>query len=249
MEQTTIIAWILTMTRVSGFVALWAPMAAQVVPHPVRIGLVLALTLFFAPPADIQLLLHSKSLLADVPLVNLMFASCFELLIGASLAWLLSLALLPARIAGTVFSQELGQSGIPVPSLSGDSTTGPLDQLFDSLGMLCYFVLDLHLWSLAILAMSFRMLPLQRGAWTPSPDEAVARASFAIESGFASAGPLLVLSVLLLIAVLFANRVAPQFHFFTLVLPLKSLLGLFMALLTIPITLYGIAEAMTALAR
>lgn len=249
MEQSTIIVWILTLTRVSGFVALWAPMATQVVPHPVRIGLVMALTLFFAPPADLQLLMHSGSLLQDVPLASLMFSTCFELLIGASLAWLLSLALLPARIAGTVFSQELGQSGVPVPSLSGDSASGPLDQLFDSLGMLLYFVLDLHLWSLAILGMSFRVIPLQRGAWLPSPDEAIARASFAIGSGFAAAGPLLVLSVLLLIAVLFANRVAPQFHFFTLVLPLKSLLGLLMALMTVPICLYGIAEAMTALAR
>ncbi len=249
MEQSVIIAWLLTLTRVSGFVALWAPMATQVVPHPVRIGLVMALTLFFAPPADLQLLLNSRNLLADVPLPNLMFSSCFELLIGASLAWLLSLALLPARIAGTVFSQELGQSGIPVPSLSGDSATGPMDQLFDSLGMLCYFALDLHLWSLVILAMSFSVLPLQQGPWMPSPEEAVSRASYAIASGFAAAGPLLVLSILLMIAVLFANRVAPQFHFFTLVLPLRSLLGLFMALITIPITLYGIAEAMTALAR
>lgn len=249
MEQSTIITWILTLTRVSGFVALWAPMAGQVVPHAVRIGVVLALTLFFAPPANLELLLNSGDLMTDLPLVTLMLSSAFELLIGASLGWLLSLALLPARIAGAVYSQELNQTGVPVESLSGEASSGPLAQLFDSLGMLCYFVLDLHLWSLAILAGSFQVIPIGGGPWMPASAEAFSRATFAIEAGFTSAGPLLVLSVLVLIAVLFANRVAPQFHFFTLVLPLRSLLGLLMALITIPITIYGIAHAMTVLAR
>jgi flagellar biosynthetic protein FliR len=249
MEQSTIIAWLLTLTRVSGFVALWAPMANQSVPHAVRVGLVLALTMFFAPPSNLLLLLSSASAMDNLPLASLMMASAFELLIGASLAWLLSLCLLPTRIAGAVFSQEIGQSGVPVPALSGETSSGPLAQLFDAIGMLMFFVLDLHLWSLVILAMSFNVIPLGSGPWLPSSNEAVARVTFAVESGFASAGPLIVLSTLVLIAVLFANRVAPQFHFFTLVLPLRSLLGLLLALLTIPITIYGLAEAMTALAR
>lgn len=249
MEQSTIIAWLLTLTRVSGFVALWAPMANQTIPHAVRVGVVLALTMFFAPPANLLLLLSSRSLMGGMPLASLMLASGFELLIGASLAWLLSLCLLPTRIAGAVFQQELGQSGVPVPAMSGEMSSGPLSQLFDALGLLMFFVLDLHLWSLVILAMSFSIIPLGSGPWMPSGDEAVARATFAIESGFASAGPLIVLSTLVLIAVLFANRVAPQFHFFTLVLPLRSLLGLLLALLTIPITIYGLSEAMMALAR
>jgi flagellar biosynthetic protein FliR len=240
---------VLTLTRVSGFVALWAPMAAQVVPNAVRVGLVLALTVFFAPPASLWLLFQTQSVLDGISLPSLMFASGYELLIGASLAWLLSLCLLPTRIAGAVFSQELGQSGVPVPSLSGEASSGPLAQLFDALGMLCFFVLDLHLWSIAILSMSFNVVPLGSGPWIPSPDESVTRVTFAIESGFAASGPLLVLSMLVLIAVLFANRVAPQFHFFTLMLPLRSLLGLLMALLTIPITIYALGEAMTALAR
>ncbi len=250
MDQTgIIIVWILTLTRVSGFVALWAPMAGDVVPQAVRVGLIMALTLFFAPPADLELLLNSSRLMEDIPMVSLMLASCFELLIGATLGWLLSLSLLPARIAGAVYSQELNQTGVPVQSLSGEASSGPLAQLFDSLGMLCFFVLDLHLWSLAVLAMSFKVVPLGSGPWMPAPGEVFSRVTFAIETGFASAGPLLVLSTLVLVAVLFANRVAPQFHFFTLVLPLRALLGLLMALITIPLTVYSLSHAMTALAH
>lgn len=228
------LAFTLILVRVSTFVAVMPLFGGRNLPRMVKIGLSVALTVmwfgaFAAYPTDPMLVMAT-----DIHWLAFGVAIGREVIFGALLGYALGLLLLPARIAGSYIAQEMG---LTLASLSDPTTQEQvtvLGQLFESLGILLFFSLNIHHVILGALHLTFERMPIG-GPLVNLPLAALPDTVGQVhEWGLLIAAPVGICLFLTVIVLALMMRTAPQLNLFAIGLPLRLVVGFGAALFFLP---------------
>lgn len=237
---------ILCFFRVASFVTFLPPFGGQHVPKTVKVGLAVALTLFWAPniaisewvsasesaasEMDVQPSASNLQVAADPssmrPWLLWTWLGAREVLLGASLGWILGLILIPFRVAGSWLGELMGISIASITSGADNSSGNVLAVLLEAIGVLMLFSLSIHHGFLLIFDRcwtTFKVGGIWKGDMT---HETINLITGLPEQGLAMAAPMALFMTIATIVLLFAMKQAPQFNLFTFGMPFRLLSGL-----------------------
>ena len=217
--QQVIIAFLAITVRLSGMM-LFAPFfGSQVIPPRVKVGLVVAATVLFYPalsPALVHIDLRSWP--------SLVFG---ELLIGAAVGIATNLVFDAVQMAGQVLSTQMGYSLINIldPQTQVESTVMAL--FHQTIAMLIFLRLDVHLWLLRAVGRSFLILPPGSAHISAAFTMTAVRAAGEVFTlGVQIAAPVLSATFLTDVVLGLLGKASPQAPLMMLGPPIKTLLGL-----------------------
>ena len=238
-ELATLIQWLSglfwALGRVGGFCMAAPIFNATVVPARIRTALVVILTLVLAPLAPTQVNLLSAAGLATL---------ATQLLIGASIGFVLQLVFQAVSYGGILIGQSMGLGFAELISPTSNTSVPVLGQFYMVMVSLLFLALDGHLQVIQLLADSMRGLP-------PGVSGIDSQSLWALvlAGGDLFAGALRValpaMTALLLVNVGFAatSRASPSMNLFAVGFPISICMG-FVALW---LALRGLTGAYTAL--
>jgi flagellar biosynthetic protein FliR len=205
--------------RVSGLM-LFAPFfGSTVIPAPVKAMLTLALTFLLYPSVSPSI---PALTLAQWPM--LVFS---ELLTGLALGIITSLVFDAVQLAGQTLSVQMGFSLVNIldPNTQVESTVVAL--FHQSLVMLIFLRMDVHLWLLRALGNSFTYLPPGSAHLTrPFTMMALDSGARVIEIGVQIAAPVLSATLVTDLVLGLLGKASPQLPLMLLGPAVKTLLGL-----------------------
>lgn len=205
--------------RLSGLM-LFAPfLGSGVIPARIKAVLVLALTFLLYP-------MVSRTW-PSLPLGEWPLLVFRELLVGAALGIATSIVFEAVQMAGQVLSVQMGYSLVNIldPNTQVDTTVMAL--FHQSIAMLIFLRLDVHLWLLRAIGNSFTYLP-PGGAQLSRPFVIglVGAGSAILLTGVQIAAPVLSATLLTDIVLGLLGKASPQLPLMLLGPAIKSLLGL-----------------------
>ena len=205
--------------RISGLM-LFAPFfGSSVIPARIKAVLTLALTFLLYPMVG-----HTIPQLPPSGWPLLVFS---ELLVGLGLGIVTSLVFDAVQMAGGVLSIQMGYSLVNIldPNTMVESTV--VAMFHQSMVMLIFLRLDVHLWLLRALGNSFDYLPPGSAHLTrPFTMMALDAGAGVIETGIQIAAPVLSATLLTDIVLGLMGKASPQLPLMLLGPAIKSLLGL-----------------------
>lgn len=227
MIEAWVIACLLILFRVTAFVIFMPPIAGQGLPSTVKVGLSVALTAMWAPICSQQAAMQLY-VVVNGPAVwlHLAFLTLRETLLGIGLAWIFGLCLVPVRTAGSWIAQEMGLTLAGLSSPMDQQPTNVISQCLEALGVLMFFVLNLHHLVFFALGRSFEVRPVGSGWLIPSWDSVVSAVSRSINQGLLIIAPIAILLFITLLVLLVTMRTAPQFNFMSYGMTLRLVAGL-----------------------
>ncbi|HQZ64645.1 MAG TPA: flagellar biosynthetic protein FliR [Planctomycetaceae bacterium] len=235
MMEALILAILLILFRVSAFIAFLPPLNGQGLPATVKIGLSVAITFLLASS-------HAPAIALSLPTstsgggawLQLAFLGIRETALGAGLAWTFSLCLVPVRIAGAWIAQEMGLTLGGLSSPTDQQPSNVVSTLLEALGIIMFFVLNLHHLMLYSLGQSFSIRPAS-GVWAmPSWNTVVWSVTHSIDDGFLIVAPIGILLFVVSLTILVTMRTAPQFNFMSYGMTLRLAAGLCGLILFLP---------------
>lgn len=205
--------------RVTGLM-LFAPFfGSMAIPPRVKAAFVVALTILLYPVLSPRLILPA---LGHWPALVIR-----ELLIGAAIGISSNLVFDAVQMAGQVLSTQMGFSLVSIidPQTQADSTV--VAMFHQTIAMLIFLRLDVHLWLLHALGRSFQLLP--PGGLSLSGDFTMAAirsggAVFAL--GLQMAAPVFSATLLADVVLGLLGKASPNMPLMLLGPPIKTLLGL-----------------------
>jgi len=233
--EAFILATLLIFFRVSAFVAFLPPLSGQGIPATVKIGLSVAITYLLAiKHAPVMALTLRLSDHGTGAWLELAFLGIRETALGAALAWLFSLCLVPVRIAGAWIAQEMGLTLGGLSSPMDQQPGNVISSMLEAFSIVMFFVLDLHHIMLYSLGKSFSLRPAA-GAWAmPSWNTVVWSVTHAVDDGFLIVAPIGILLFIVSLTILITMRTAPQFNFMSYGMTLRLAGGLGGLILFLP---------------
>lgn len=235
MTEAIILASLLILFRVSAFIAFLPPLNGQGVPTTVKIGLSVAITYLLATRhAPVMALTLDMTGEGAGGWLKLAFLGIRETALGAALAWLFSLCLVPVRIAGAWIAQEMGLTLGGLSSPMDQQPSNEISTMLEAFSVILFFVLDLHHVMLYSLGQSFSLRPAA-GAWAmPSWNTVVWSVTHAVDDGFLIVAPIGILLFVVSLTILVTMRTAPQFNFMSYGMTLRLAGGLGGLILFLP---------------
>jgi flagellar biosynthesis protein FliR len=229
MMDALIIACLLILFRVGAFIAFLPPLNGQGMPNTVKIGLAVALVAILSEQYAMRvaiLLNTSGAVTGDAVWMKLAYLAMRETALGAGLAWLFSLCLVPVRIGGAWIAQEMGLTMAGLTSPMDQQSSNVISQILEAIGVLLFLVLDLHHVMFFALGQSFAIRPAASEWSMPSWDSVLWSVTKSIDQGFIIIGPIGVLLFVASLTVLITMRTAPQFNFMSYGMTLRLIAGL-----------------------
>lgn len=227
MIEALIIAHVLILFRVAAFIAFLPPMNGQGLPNTVKIGLSVAIVFAVGPQYAAPVALHLQSTSSSgAAWMQLAFLGIRETALGAGLAWLFSLCLVPVRVGGAWVAQEMGLTMGGLTSPMDQQSSNVVSQMLEAIGILTFFLLDLHHVMFYTLGQSFRIRPSASSWSMPTWESVLWSVSQSIDQGFLIIGPVAVLLFVISLTVLITMRTAPQFNFMSYGMTLRLIAGL-----------------------
>lgn len=242
MNEAALGGFLLVLARVSVFVAFLPLFARRQLPVTVKAALSVALSLFWFG-VDPQRAVHDgATLMGDGSVGALVLVR--EMAAGWLLATLAGWMLVPARIAGSWVGQEMG---LQMGQQLDPTGTGPVSDvavLFESLGILMFFVLNLHQWAFRALHWSFDFLRDDLLLFRLPLEWLVALVAEIEQLGLLVAAPVAICLAVLNFVVLYLNKASPSLNLFTIGAPLRLVSGLVCLVLFWPVLSGNIRWAM-----
>jgi flagellar biosynthetic protein FliR len=227
LTEDLILAWLLVLFRVAAFIAFLPPLNGQGMPNTVKIGLAISLVIVIGEQHGLQIALSlHNSHTDDVAWMKLAFLSIRETALGAGLAWLFSLCLVPVRIGGAWVAQEMGLTMGGLTSPMDQQSSNVISQALEAIAVMLFFVLNLHHVMFYMLGKSFSLRPAATSWSMPSWQSVLWSATHAVDQGFVIVGPIGVLLFVVALTVLITMRTAPQFNFMSYGMTLRLVAGL-----------------------
>jgi flagellar biosynthetic protein FliR len=248
-----VLTFTLVLVRVGAFVAAFPVLGARTVPRLVKVGLTMVLTLAWlgdVSPASLRSDVLSQQ--AQVTALGLGLAVGRELLLGASLGYVLGLMLVPARVAGEYLAQETGLSLGNQLDPTGANPSSAITQILEFLAILLFLGLDGHHVILAMLHRTFVLQPLGGPLLNLSMEQLVEGVSHTEEAGLVLAAPLGIYLFLTTVVLVFMTKAAPQLNLYSIGFPLRLFVGLLALLILVPAIIAEMANQLvdfTALLR
>lgn len=212
--------------RVSIILAFIPFISARMTPMIVRIGLALALTLLLLPVAEIK---------TD----NMVLALIEAAFVGLSIGLVARVIIVAIEMASQWINLQLGLGMAAVFNPLVGETLGPITFFFTLLGMLVFFMLDLHHYYIEAIVRSFEITSARHEGIYRS---IVEHSKLMFPLAFKIAAPVLLVQLIINIAMGFISRVMPQANIFFVALPLNIFSGLFFLILSIPIIIIVVAQ-------
>ena len=205
--------------RISGLM-LFAPfLGSVVIPARVKAVLVLALTFLMYP-------LISKSL-APLPLNEWPMLVFRELLVGVSVGIATSVVFEAVQMAGQVLSVQMGYSLVNILDPNTQVDTTVVAMFHQSIAMLIFLRMDVHLWLLRAIGNSFTYLPPGTAQLTrPFTISLIGAGTAILLTGVQIAAPVLSATLLTDVVLGLLGKASPQLPLMLLGPAVKSLLGL-----------------------
>ena len=199
---------------------LFAPFfGSAVIPARIKAVLVLALTFLLYPMV--------KSRLPVIPLEQWPQMVFSELLVGLAVGIVTTLVFDAVQMAGQVLSVQMGYSLVTIldPNTQIESTV--VATFHQTIAMLIFLRLDVHLWLLRAIGNSFEFLPPGQAHLSGSFTRGLLGAGASvIEIGVQIAAPVLSATLLADIVLGLLGKASPQLPLMLLGPAIKSLLGL-----------------------
>ncbi len=225
--EDLILAWLLVLFRVAAFIAFLPPLNGQGMPNTVKIGLAISLVMVIGQQHGLQIALSLHNTHTDgVAWTKLAFLSIRETALGAGLAWLFSLCLVPVRIGGAWIAQEMGLTMGGLTSPMDQQSSNVVSQALEAVAVMLFFVLNLHHVMFYMLAKSFSLRPAATSWSMPSWQSVLWSVTHAVDQGFVIVGPIGILLFVVALTVLVTMRTAPQFNFMSYGMTLRLVAGL-----------------------
>ncbi len=244
--EALIISCVLVLFRVAAFIAFLPPMAGRGLPNTVKIGLAVAFTVLLAPQyagaAALDLDLAAPGAAAWLQLAYL---AVRETALGAGLAWLFGLCLVPARIGGAWIAQEMGLNLGELTSPMDQTTASPVSQALEALGVLLFFALNIHHMMFFALGRSFVNRPLLQEWSMPTWQSIVQAVATTEQIGLMIVAPVGILLFVVSVTLLITMKTAPQFNFMSYGMTLRLIAGVGGLLLFLPDILSSLQYFMT----
>lgn len=217
--ERIIVAFLAISVRVSGLM-LFAPFFGSMsIPPQLKAGFVLAFSLLLYPAISPRL--------SGIELTHWPIVVFGELLIGAAIGIATNLVFDAVQMAGQVLSVQMGLSlaSLMDPQTQADSTV--VSMFHQTIAMLIFLRLDVHLWLLGALGKSFVLLPPGTARLTHDFAMSTIRAGGAIFAlGLQIAAPVFSATVLTDLVLGLLGKASPQMPLMLLGPPLKTLLAL-----------------------
>lgn len=217
--QQALLAFLAISMRLSG-VMLFAPFyGSSVIPARVKAALVFAVTFLFFPAL--------APLLGHVSVASWPGLVLTEVVVGAGMGIATNLVFDAVQMAGQVLSTQMGYSLINLldPNTQVESTV--VAMFHQTIAMLIFLRLDVHLWLLRAIAHSFTLVPPGSahisGMFTMS---AVRAGGEVFTLGLQLAAPVLSATFLADIVLGLLGKASPQAPLMLLGPPIKMLLGI-----------------------
>ncbi len=205
--------------RLSGLM-LFAPfLGSSVIPARIKAVLIIALTFVMYP-------LIAKNL-APLPLQEWPLLVFRELIIGVALGITTSIVFEAVQMAGSVLSVQMGYSLVNIldPSTQVDTTVVALFQ--QSIAMLIFLRLDVHLYLIRAISNSFTYLPPGTAQLTqPFTMSLMGAGASILMIGVQIAAPVLSATLLADVVLGLLGKASPQLPIMVLGPAIKSLLGM-----------------------
>ncbi|MHA6205513.1 flagellar biosynthetic protein FliR [Dyella soli] len=205
------------MGRVGGLCLMAPVFGDAVAPARIRLGIMLVLTAVLAPLAPAA----TDPMTADgiAVMVN-------QLLIGASIGFVLKLAFEAVALGGQLVGQSMSLGFAETVDPRGGGSSPVLSQFYLLMVTLLFLAMDGHLRLIALLADSFRTLPPGKVAIGPSGLHAVVLFAGQLFAGAVRVA-LPAMTSLLLVNIGFAaiSRAAPSMNLFAVGFPITVTLG------------------------
>ena len=171
-----------------------------------------------------------------------------EIAVGAIIGFFVSLLFLVFSLAGTIAGRQVAMemaTTLSPNTETGGSITGHLYYL---VGTVLFLSLNGHHWLVKTLAFSYKAIPLSGYRFTPKiTEKMIASFSTYFALGVKMAAPFIIVALISLVIVGVILKVTEQHGLFVLELPLKSLVGFFIFIVSAPFIIdfmIGIMEPM-----
>ncbi|MFQ3573135.1 MAG: flagellar biosynthetic protein FliR [Thermodesulfovibrionales bacterium] len=199
---------------------------ARMTPIVVRIGVALALTLLLLPVVKV----NSENLLLSV------FEAFF---VGLSMGLTVRVVLSAIEMAAQWINLQLGLGMASIFNPLVGEALGPLTFFYTLLGMVVFFMLDMHHYFIEGIIRSFDITSVRYSSIFQGIME-YSKIMFPL--AFKITAPVLLVQMIINIAMGFVSKVMPQANIFFVAVPLNIFSGLFFIILSIPIMLAVIAR-------
>lgn len=239
-------AWVLTFSLVLVRLAtfwminpIWSTLKP---PRQVKLGLVLALAVFWFSGVDEPVLMptQTNTQLSQWLVLGMMVLR--EVLLGGVLGYSFHLFLIPMQIAGSYIGQEFGLSMATMTDPTTGAVNNIVSTLLQAVAVCAFFLLDLHHYIVYLLEYSFRLIPAGQ-AWNM---EVMQMLTFEFgsltERGLLISVPVAIAMFLGLVALLVLARAVPALNLFSIGLSIRLILGIAALLLFLP-QVVGIFES------
>ena len=252
MIETVVVFGVLMTARVAAFVAMLPLLGGTSMPHTVKIGLTMALTVLWSC-AFWEQMSGCAWLGAGGAAAWLGFGLAVgrEILLGAIVGYMLGLVLIPARVAGDFLAQEMGLSFGNMVSVSGNGESTPLTVIFEMLAAALFLGLDGHHGFFGVMQGLMERYPVG-GSLPAVPAAGLVHGVLAAEEwGLMLAAPVALCLFLTTIVLTLMARATPQLNLYTVGFPLRLGVGLVAVLVLLPqgvatlVSIFGHAAEMT----
>jgi len=232
--EANLFSFLLIMARVGAFVVALPLLGAAASPRLVKAGLVLSLTVFWFVTLGGSLSEQLQRVPEATRWLAFSVAIGREVALGAIMGFALGLFIVPFRIAGQFIGQEMGLTlgGVTDPSQPLGGTS--VGQLFELLGVLILFGLNVHHVFFASLHSTFARRPIG-GSIFPMPVAPFLRATAEThEWGLLLAAPVAVCLLITSVFLALLARAAPQLNILSIGFSLRLFVGLLATFVLLP---------------
>ena len=233
MIEAFIIAGVLILFRCASFIAFLPPMAGKGMPNSVKIGLAMAFTVVLAPQYAGVAALKLSLATGTAAWLQMGYLVGREVALGAGLAWLFGLCLVPARIAGSWIAQEMGLTLGQLTTATGQPSN-VVSAGFEALAVLLFFALNIHHFMFFALGQSFITRPLLQPWSMPTWESVVYAVNTTQQAGLMMIAPIGILLFVTGLTLLVTMRTAPQFNFMSYGMTMRLLAGIVGMVLFLP---------------
>ena len=220
--------YLLVLGRVSAFVATAPVLSWSIAPMPVRAGLALLLTLFFAVTIPVLPAAPTSLGWAGVLMAG-------EVAYGLALGLVIQLVFTAVKQAGSIAGMQMGLTMAEIIDPATNEEEGPVGLFLENIFVLLLLVSGGHHLLLRALGRSFELLPVgQLPRVAPLAEGVIQAGSMLFLFSLKLVGPVLVGLLLLSVILAVVARVVPEMNVLLVGLPVQILLGLVLTGAMIP---------------
>ncbi len=233
LTENTIIAFLLILFRISGMLISAPLFNMPSVPNQVKIGLAFTIALVFFP-------LHSANLILPHDIFTMSMMVIQETIIGILIGFTASLTFIAIQMAGEFLSTQMGLSVAHMIDPLSHQQSPVVGQFFYYFAASIFLTLNIHHGLIMGLERSFDSLPLGHFIGEGHLTAALMTQRF-IQLGsdmflmaLTVGVPVIGIMLCMEIGLSFVAKVMPQMNIFTVAIPAKVMLGLYLVFLSLP---------------